>query len=95
MYGDLTRILQVLVYPDEATRSRAAERLLERATTVETALGHLITWDEAAQAFIKAFQSVFNQELRPASLTIAEKARAEELSTVKYSHPEWTQIQSG
>ena len=93
--GDLTRILQVLVYPDEATRSRAAERLLARATTVETALGRIATWEEAAQAFSTAFQSVFDLDLRPAGLTPQEKIRAAELATVKYSHPEWTQKQSG
>jgi len=65
LYGDLTRILQVLVYPDEAARTRASERLLQRATTVETALGRKVTWEEAAQAFTKAFKSVFNLEFQP------------------------------
>ncbi len=92
--GDLTRIVQVLDYPDEIIRTRAANRLLERATTVETALGRIVTWEEAARAFTNAFQSVFNLELKPADLTLAENIRAEELSTVKYSHTGWTQKQS-
>jgi lipoate-protein ligase A len=95
LYGDLTRILQVLVYPDEAARIRAAERLLEHATTVETALGRIVTWEEAAQAFTIAFKSVFNLELQPSDLTLAEKIRAEELSIIKYSRPEMTQKQNG
>ena len=49
--GDLTRIIQVLAFPDEASRSRAAERLLSRATTVETALGRSVSWEEAARAY--------------------------------------------
>jgi lipoyl(octanoyl) transferase len=85
LYGDLTRILQVLVYPDEAARGRAAQRLLERATTVETALGRKVTWDEAAGAFAEAFRSVFRLDLQPGDLSSGEKSRAEELIELKYS----------
>ena len=37
--GDLTRICQALVFENEAARENASKRLLERATTVESALG--------------------------------------------------------
>ena len=37
--GDLTRICQALVFDDESARAAAAQRLLARATTVESALG--------------------------------------------------------
>ena len=89
--GDLTRILQVLVYPDEPARTRAAKQLLARATTVETALGRIVKWDEVVQAFSTAFQSVFDLDLQPADLTPREKIRAEDLAAIKYSHPDWTQ----
>ena len=92
--GDLTRILQVLVYPNEPARTGAAKQLLARATTVETALGRIVKWEEAAQAFSTAFQSVFDLDLQPSDLTPREKIRAEDLATIKYSHPEWTQKQS-
>ena len=82
--GDLTRIIQVLAFPAEPARARAAARLLGRATTVETALGRKVTWDEAAGAFISAFTSVLALELQPGSLTASEKDRAEELARVKY-----------
>jgi lipoate-protein ligase A len=36
--GDLTRICQALVFKDEAARDHAAQRLLARATTVESVL---------------------------------------------------------
>ena len=87
LHGDLTRILQVLVYPDEASRERAAQRLLERATTVETALGRKVAWNEAAEAFAEAFRSVFHLDLQPGDLSSGEKSRAEELVELKYSHP--------
>ncbi|MGD0612573.1 MAG: lipoate--protein ligase family protein [Anaerolineales bacterium] len=87
--GDLTRILEVLVFPDEGARGRAAARLLGRATTVASVLGHPLSWDQASQAFIAAFQDVLKLELRPGALTSAEVARADELVRIKYTHPDW------
>jgi lipoate-protein ligase A len=89
--GDLTRILQVLVFPDEVFRTHAAERLLKRATTVENALGRVVSWDEAAQAYIAAFRSVLALDLQPGNLTPDEKNRTEELVRVKYGHLSWTE----
>src|SRR5512140_2642825 len=54
--GDLTRICQALVFPDEAARAEASNRLLARATTVESALGRAPDWETAAQAFVRAFE---------------------------------------
>lgn len=91
MTGDLTRILQVLVFPDEESRLRAAKRLLMRATTVETALARKVSWDEAARAFIAAFETTLALNLQPGSLTLNEKTRADELVRIKYDHPSWTE----
>jgi lipoate-protein ligase A len=88
--GDLTRILQVLKFRDDAARERAASRLLERATTAESASGRIITWDEAAEAYIRAFASVLNLLLEPGDLTPDEKVRAEALLEQKYTNPDWT-----
>ena len=57
LYGDLTRIIQVLKFRDEASRERAASRLLERATTAEGASGRIISWEEAAQCLYPGIQS--------------------------------------
>lgn len=89
--GDLTRILQVLAFPNEAARLRAAERLLAHATTVESALGRPVSWAEAAQAFISAFGDRLDLDLQACHLTPAEESRVEELVKNKYAHPEWTQ----
>jgi lipoyl(octanoyl) transferase len=88
--GDLSRILQVLVFPDETSRQHAAERLLARATTVESALGRIVTWGEAAAAFQSAFRSVLSLDLQPGYLTPGERQRAEQYMAEKYSHPSWT-----
>jgi lipoyl(octanoyl) transferase len=96
--GDLTRILQVLVFPEaarngpgsEPPRERAARRLLDRATTAEGCLGQPVAWETAAHAFQAAFSHVLNLELQPADLTAGEIQRAQELVKIKYEHPAWT-----
>jgi lipoate-protein ligase A len=89
--GDLTRIMQVMKFPDEEARMDAAVHLLAHATTVEAALGTIISWETAAQAFVNAFRSVLAMDLQPSDLTSREKSRARELVEKKYAHPDWTQ----
>ena len=91
LHGDLTRITQALAFPNEASQVRAAERLLERAATVELALNRVVTWEEAAQAFARAFREILHLEFHPATLTAAEQTRAEQLLQEKYSNSEWTE----
>jgi lipoyl(octanoyl) transferase len=93
--GDLTRILQVLTFPDEAARTRAASTLLERATTVETVLGRVVPWDEAARAFRIAFESALDLDLQPGELDPQEKQRSGQLASNRYAHPEWNQKTPG
>ena len=89
LHGDLTRILQVLKYPDEIQRREAGNRLLTRATTVKTVLGYPGDWWIAAQAFRKAFAKVLNLDLRPMGISQDEGHRAMELFRTKYNHPNW------
>jgi lipoate-protein ligase A len=89
--GDLTRIVRVLRFRDETAREQAASRLVERATTAECAAGRLISWKEAARAYIQAFASILNLELEPAGLSPVELARADQLVKEKYTHPIWTE----
>ena len=89
--GDLTRICQALVFEDESARENAAQRLLARATTVESALGRAVTWEEAAEAFIHAFETQLGICFERGELSEAESKRAEELVREKYDHPSWTE----
>jgi lipoate-protein ligase A len=91
LWGDLSRITQVLSFKDESEREDAAARLKARATTVEEVLGYRVPWDEAAQAFVSAFQQELAIKLKPASLSQAELARASELVNTKYADQEWTE----
>lgn len=89
LHGDLTRITQALVYPDEASRQRAAERLLGRATTVEMVLGTPVSWEQAAAAFAGAFESRLNLQLEASDLTAAEREYTAKLVRERHAHPDW------
>jgi lipoyl(octanoyl) transferase len=91
LHGDLRRITEALAYPDEAARSDAAWRLLMRATTMEAALNRIVSWNEAAQAFVGAFETVLGLRLESGSLSDQESSRARALVAQKYGQPEWTE----
>jgi lipoyl(octanoyl) transferase len=87
--GDLTRICQALTFENESARENASKWLLERATTVESALGREISWETAAQAFIHAFEAQLGLSLQRGELSESESKRTEELVREKYDHPSW------
>lgn len=91
LFGDLTRILTALKFVDEPARKRAEDRLLAHATTVERELGAAPDWQQAAEAFKKAFQNVLNLNLVPGELTPMENNRTKELMAQKFGHASWTQ----
>ncbi len=88
--GNLARITDALIYADEATRSDAAQRLLARAATVESVLGHPVLWNDAAQAFVWAFEAKLDLSLEEENLSASELQRAEELVDEKYACDDWT-----
>lgn len=88
--GDLSRICQTLAFENESARENAAKRLLERATTVESALGREINWETAAQAFVRAFEAQLGLSLEKGELSESESRRTDELVKEKYDHPSWT-----
>jgi lipoyl(octanoyl) transferase len=89
--GDLTRICQALVFPDDSARKAAMKRLLARATTVESVLGREVDWNMASQSFARAFEAKLGLTLEAGELTGSELARADELVNEKYAHPSWTE----
>jgi lipoate-protein ligase A len=88
--GDLGRITEALVFADEELRAHAALHLLERATTVETALGSKVSPEAANEAFVRAFESELGIVFQRGELAASEIARAEELVHEKYAHPSGT-----
>ena len=91
LVGDLTRICQALVFKNESERDTASKRLLERATTVESALERQVSWESAAQAFIHAFGSQLGLSLIKGKVSESESERTDELVKEKYAHPSWTE----
>lgn len=89
--GDLARICEALTFENELARQGASRRLLERATTVESALGREVSWEASAQAFIHAFEAQLGLSLLKGSLSESESRRTEELVKEKYDHPSWTE----
>jgi len=90
LYGDITRICDVLAFPDETQRKAARERVRARALTLEEALGHRISLARAGEALMAGFCEALNLTLEESSLTTAEQARAEELRAARYATDEWT-----
>lgn len=88
--GDLARITRALHFPDENLRRVAAQRVLERAVTADTVLGRTPSWQEAASAFIQAFQETFDLTLTSGELSAGERRRAGELLEEKFAAGEWT-----
>jgi lipoate-protein ligase A len=89
--GNLTRICQALVFKDESARENAAQRLLARATTVESVTGVKTDWEKAAQTFVKGFESQLGIHFQRGELSRSESERAEELVKEKYANPIWTE----
>ncbi len=90
LHGDITRILDVLRFPDEAAREAARRSLRARAATVSQILGRRVTWEEAARALLAGFREALNLEFEESPLTPEERARARNLVATKYGHPAWT-----
>ncbi len=89
--GDLTRICDALIFENEAARETAKERLLARATTVESVLGVGTDWETAAQAFVRGFEAELGIQFERGELSKSESQRADELVKEKYAHPSWTE----
>jgi lipoate-protein ligase A len=88
--GDITRICDALVFEDEARRESVRERVRQRAATLESALGRVISWKEALTAMIDGFQETFDLAFDTAdSLTPGEQARSDELRAQQYGTDEW------
>ena len=89
--GDLTRICDALIFENEDARDTAKERLLARATTVESVLGVGTDWETAAQAFVRGFEAELGIQFERGELSQSESKKADELVKEKYAHPSWTE----
>lgn len=88
--GDLRRITQALAFTDENARQEAAERLIQRAVTVEEALGRRVSWEEAAHSICRGFEAALGLNFARSTISGSETAHAEQLLSEKFGSPAWT-----
>jgi lipoate-protein ligase A len=88
--GDLGRICQVLRYSNGGRRA-ARRSLLDRAVSVENALGRPVSWELAAQALAEGFRKALGARFIESQPTAEELRRADQLRAARYANPEWTE----
>jgi lipoate-protein ligase A len=87
LYGDVTRIVDALVYETETDRGIARQKVAARATTLEEIAGRQIDWQTVADALTTGFAKTFGLELVETALTAHEAKRAAELRALVYADP--------
>jgi lipoate-protein ligase A len=90
LVGDVTRLVDVVVFPSEAERTSQRRMLAERAATVEDALGRAVSFDQAAAALAAGFGNALDIHLQPGELTPAELDLAATLQRDQYAAHVWT-----
>ncbi len=86
LFGDITRITQVIRFENESAREAAAKKVLARATTVEQVLGRLVAWKEAAEAMVAAFQEKLGIEFIESTLSNEESELAQKMEEERYKN---------
>ena len=89
LYGDISRIIDVLKYPGEQQRLEAKQRVLSRAATVSSITSQFISLSQAVSCFKQAFQVEFELDFMDGTLTQLETNLAFELQQSKYAHRDW------
>ncbi len=90
LFGDISRIIEVLNFSDELNKQEAKERLLQRATTIKGSLGKDISWFEFATAISEGFRQKLGIDFDYSSLSKHELARAEQIYHEKFANDAWT-----
>lgn len=87
--GDLTRIVSYLALSD-VEREVQRHRILLQATTLEEAIGRILSFDTVAQALAAGFGQALNLTLVPGEVTARERGLASDLRDQLYAAPDWT-----
>lgn len=90
LVGDVTRLVDVVVFHDEAERAAQRQALAERATTVEAALGKGVSFEAAAAALAAGFSDALDIQLEPGDLTPSELDMTISLQRDQYAAQAWT-----
>jgi len=90
LFGDISRVISTLNFKNNDEKLKAKTSLLARATTLQAAIGHKISWDELANAFLQAFEETLNIRFIKSALSLNESNRAKTLQEEKYLNKVWT-----
>jgi len=90
LYGDISRIINVLNYANESDMMRARLSLFERASCIEESLGMRVSWEAMAEAMKKAFEKTLGITFLLDSLSKSEILNALRIYREKYDHKDWT-----
>lgn len=75
---------------DQQARREAADRVRERAATVENLLGSPTSWSVVADAFRVGFEQALGMLFERRQPSADERGRAEALIDERYGCEEWT-----
>ena len=90
LVGDVTRLVEVVVFPNEAERAAQRETLAQRAATAEDVLGRPVSFAEAAAALAAGFSAALDIHLELGELTASELDMAAALQRDQYAAQDWT-----
>lgn len=90
LFGDITRIVQVLNYPSIKERMESRTELSQKACTLYDIHHTRIDWSSAAKAIVEGFSKTFNITFIPQPVSKEEIEKAYQLVETKYNHDSWT-----
>jgi len=90
LYGDITRIIQILNYNSISEQKEAKNNLQDKACTLNDIPNKKITWQNTANALISGFSNELNITFFQSHLSDKEINRAKELVQRKFGLDEWT-----
>jgi lipoate-protein ligase A len=90
LFGDISRITQVLSFSEKGSRVIAAANLKERAATLTDIIGKKVSRESVSKAIELGFSKAHQIEWMEGSLTIGETKLAQELFKNKYANSVWT-----
>jgi lipoate-protein ligase A len=89
LHGDIARIVDYLAVP-EGERETQRHALRARATTLEHAGGHTISFRDAAQAMSQGLATALNLTLTYGNLSAREESLVLALRRERYANQDWT-----
>ncbi|MBZ0284100.1 MAG: lipoate--protein ligase family protein [Anaerolineae bacterium] len=100
LLGDLGRICDGLIYPDQAEREMGKAQVRVRAITLAGVLmgeglrlspaNNQVDWEMAAQAVVEGFSQTFEIDFQQQGLSDSEQIRAQNLYEQVYGTSAWT-----